>query len=1436
MEDNLERVLHCDDKEELRRKLALLQREYSRTVQRLQRAERSDAVRKHVRSRISEQNLQDQTDPVPASTFPNPALPPLSLGCPARTAPGSASPSGPAGDSTVAASCPVESENPRRRSPSIRFLLPVDDSCPRTPDLNPHRRSHSLRLRSRRSRLRWERTGRVQGGEGAGGRYDTETSEDGLELEAQTEKEEDGEKRNMEEEKEGVKKEVEREENEREIPDKEAIKQSDGEEREEQRTYGQKEIGSPLPSLRRDGEEREEQRSYGQKEVGSPLPSLRRDGEEREEQRTYGQKEVGSPLPSLRRDGEEREEQRTYGQKEIGSPLPSLRRDGEEREEGSDSVAVGVSVLGAVGLCNTGGVLDSCTLVEGLPFPVEYYIRTTRRMASSQSHRDLQAVVLNQLNRGRHRRNRGRMSNTHSLSTSQSDSLAQPSNHRPCSSQLTSNSPNNRTPVEEPSANQMLTAESGTNQSESLPSRACSVRPIRGRRRRGRRPRLGRSLSLDSDPPAPVPDNTQTPAAISPASQPLPGGGCPERWTLSGGVEERLYPIFRRSCVSPLIHTSKQSKESVWSLLLPSSLSPGGPAVHPGSLGCVISTFGLQDFHLPDDQFGQLKLQKLRASSAVAEPEPFSPYNMRRRRNRGSVHGLHGNTGGQTSKAPTPEPLPLSLTPPVTDCVTPVEQSIDRSIGQHLIDHPIGQQSTDALDHSTDLHSEYHSVCQSTDHPVDQHIGHQSTDQPVDQPTGHQSTDQPVDQPTGHQSTDQSVDQNVGHQSTDHPVDQPTGHQSTDQPTGHQSTDHLVDQPTGHQSTDQSVDLLIGHQLTVLVGQSIDFPSVDQQTGLLTTECPSLQTETETECPPECPSFHTKTKCLSPCPTEFSVECLTKCPSVCTTECPSLRRETDAECAVPPSPSLLLLSPSLTSHTPHRHTLSLSLSSIPPLPSLGMTPSPLTPNPNIPLSLPDSPPLPSLEAVTLPLSCPPCRPTLTLPLSCSPCPPTLTLPFPSSPSTQALSPPSLSPCPSPIIPLSSPPPSLALCHPNLVDSLPQLFLPPTPLLLPQSLPPTPNTPPPSPPIQLLRQPAPSLHSTRQATEERGEGEEERAWRKKEEKRREGMTEEGVLKLSHTLKAPAGGSLVDVCCVSWLSVGVCIAVAGEWEVCVWGQNNPPHWRRLHTWTFIQSVMSVFPVSDAPGLLCVTLGQLEIREARVLCCSSLSQAVLCEGEIHMVVGMSNRRLVSSSYSVATTPLQVYTLTQDGRLQACLSLVCPTERVQTVAAVEGQTDALIGSTHGGHVVLWNVTTGQLLRSINLGDGFTDTTCLRGYSLCVSGVLFVLLQHTSLCAVEEEEGGALFSLVATNPLTGTVALATRLGLPKACTGRLVEVDVHGSSVIGVFRSGSVCVWQLGGRQGQQGVWFPELGCQLARWGAQGTVLTAHLNGDVCLHRYRPI
>ncbi|RMC17493.1 hypothetical protein DUI87_05154 [Hirundo rustica rustica] len=47
------------------------------------------------------------------------------------------------------------------------------------------------------------------------------------------------------------------------------------------------------------------------------------------------------------------------------------------------------------------GMLSSCTVVEGLLFPVEYYIRTTRRMSNCQRKVDLEAVILSQLGRSK---------------------------------------------------------------------------------------------------------------------------------------------------------------------------------------------------------------------------------------------------------------------------------------------------------------------------------------------------------------------------------------------------------------------------------------------------------------------------------------------------------------------------------------------------------------------------------------------------------------------------------------------------------------------------------------------------------------------------------------------------------------------------------------------------------------------------------------------------------------------------------------------------------------------------------------------------------------------------------------------------------------------------------------------------------------------------
>uniref|UniRef100_A0A8C2TD31 Partner and localizer of BRCA2 n=1 Tax=Coturnix japonica TaxID=93934 RepID=A0A8C2TD31_COTJA len=45
--------------------------------------------------------------------------------------------------------------------------------------------------------------------------------------------------------------------------------------------------------------------------------------------------------------------------------------------------------------------LNSCTVVEGLPFPVEYYVRTTRRMSNCQRKVNLDAVILSHLGRSK---------------------------------------------------------------------------------------------------------------------------------------------------------------------------------------------------------------------------------------------------------------------------------------------------------------------------------------------------------------------------------------------------------------------------------------------------------------------------------------------------------------------------------------------------------------------------------------------------------------------------------------------------------------------------------------------------------------------------------------------------------------------------------------------------------------------------------------------------------------------------------------------------------------------------------------------------------------------------------------------------------------------------------------------------------------------------
>lgn len=83
------------------------------------------------------------------------------------------------------------------------------------------------------------------------------------------------------------------------------------------------------------------------------------------------------------------------------TPLPTdlpVGSAGELPEDQQPEIQPKLSCPDKVAAENT---LNSCTVVEGLLFPVEYYVRTTRRMSSCQRKVDLDAVILSQLGRSK---------------------------------------------------------------------------------------------------------------------------------------------------------------------------------------------------------------------------------------------------------------------------------------------------------------------------------------------------------------------------------------------------------------------------------------------------------------------------------------------------------------------------------------------------------------------------------------------------------------------------------------------------------------------------------------------------------------------------------------------------------------------------------------------------------------------------------------------------------------------------------------------------------------------------------------------------------------------------------------------------------------------------------------------------------------------------
>ncbi|XP_068607170.1 partner and localizer of BRCA2 [Brachionichthys hirsutus] len=982
--------------------------------------------------------------------------------------------------------------------------------------------------------------------------------------------------------------------------------------------------------------------------------------------------------------GQEQREKDAEVRSGAESASPLLTRETEEKEH--KDIQTGSEVRGA-------GLPESRTLVEGLLFPAEYYVRTTRRMTSSRSQPGTQTAILSQLDVGRHRRSRGRGPTGRTLSPSDGRSACR-MDADACASPTIATAP---------------------------PSRG------RKRRRSRRRPQTSRlALSLDGE---------ARPASARSTPTPPSSGGTPAASRSAAG--RPVYSVFLNGN-GRTSRSSQTSADTCQSLLLPSSPSAHAALLPPSalSLGQLVKnlmTFDLlQDFHLPDDQFASLKLHKLRQVAVETGVELFASPSYNTRRSARRYEALRGD-----GEAVAPLPLPLSLTPATSRSSDPAEGRRDASDAQNAIAerHPAGESASESTgERQTDpvpprrrasaSVSQVHDGAKETSPvspscPRQIHVSCMTKRGSVEQPRS-VSADGPEDK------EDVTVSRSEGQTPPVRPPEDVTVSRSEGQT------------PPARPPEDVTVSRSEGQTPPVRPPEDVTVSRSEGQTPPV--RPPEDETSASHQSEDEAAAGRGRDERVGP--GESPVQSHEASP-------PSKELTGDATSPPPlhrPGSQLLLSPPS-----------SSALDSHPNLPTLGVTP------------------LPEPAA---------------LPPTASPSAPALILPPPFSPSSQARSPPALSPCPS-LTPL---PPSPPAAHTQALSGR----------VDPPALPTTPGV----------------------------------------------ESQDGHARRAATLTAPAGGRLVDVCCLPASSGGFYVAAAGKWAVCLWSPTAASDWSLTHTWTFNKPVINVFPVPDASGLMCVTLGQLEITEVRLLSCAGLLQLLFYEGLVQAVVGMPKSRVVASFHAASGSALQVSTLSDGGSTLNSRPLVSPGVCVGALAPVDGLPDALIGTDDGGRLFVWNLRTGHLLRRLTFGDGVSHAACLSGYSYC--GVLFVLLQHQFLCSLGDEETQdtekesvfleegregrkqtAPLSLVAINPLNGKSTPASRLYPPTSWSGRLCEADVSSRSVVGLSQSGCVCVWELGGRGASWTVGAPESeGWQLARWGGGGTLLMGHHNGDVTLHR----
>ncbi|KAM5151808.1 partner and localizer of BRCA2 [Mantella aurantiaca] len=336
----------------------------------------------------------------------------------------------------------------------------------------------------------------------------------------------------------------------------------------------------------------------------------------------------------------------------------------------------------------------------------------------------------------------------------------------------------------------------------------------------------------------------------------------------------------------------------------------------------------------------------------------------------------------------------------------------------------------------------------------------------------------------------------------------------------------------------------------------------------------------------------------------------------------------------------------------------------------------------------------------------------------------------------------------------------------------------------------------------------------------------------------GIVSGGHLRLLSQVKA--GGCAVDLCPVWWEFSGsteLCIVSASESSVWLWRPQAEANWECAHIWSFTEMpVIQILPLSQEKNIVCVALGNLEIMEIWAL--FSPPQRIEWEkqpvkrGHMNIAHGLARLRLVTSGHGEDGQVVEVQQLSETGSTVESISLVPPRDRVLAFCEVEGERDALVGSTMNNCIAVWNSVTGHLLSVVCVGDHCADLTCLSATS--DSGLLFLVV-GSLLSKPCEDAGSCIFELIAVNPRGGTSALIMNYFIPDNASSRYLEGDVKRQKAAAVLTCGSIALWDLP-RSHCSITLSPSLDAPwcLVRWShSPSHLLAGRKDGTLCVYEY---